>query len=285
MTTSTQVPLIPKHRLVTLVLVTLGAGLLLFLAILFEEQYAGLDSHHQERNLLGSEFVDAVAFRTTEAIAATGMATAAIALVFEAYQGNIDRSRRLREVVVEREGVLDTFVSDSDPRFLAVAQEALSSARTEIVAAGLGLGFLSHNPSLVDAMVRSMNARHSTVKVSLLHGSESVNGVAARIAEEQSWHDARQFNYDKEWVTRYPQSIRDRVVRQLSAGAASRFDIRAIVFTPYVSVLKVDDLVFMSPYGPPGLRGSDSPWILLDGRAAGGFLLKFVSTFLEEATS
>ena len=48
-----------------------------------------------------------------------------------------------------------------------------------------------------------------------------------------------------------------------------------------VSVIKIDAIYLFFPYGTPNIKGSHSPWILIDGNAEGSAMVKFLKDIIK----
>jgi hypothetical protein len=48
-----------------------------------------------------------------------------------------------------------------------------------------------------------------------------------------------------------------------------------------VSVIKIDNIYLFFPYGTPNVKGSHSPWIVIDGNADRSALVKFLKDIIQ----
>jgi hypothetical protein len=250
------------------------------MAFIGYQQANSLISSGKRASIFGGGFWQTTLIASGIALASTGLATTLITLLVGQYQERMTEMETLRRRVSEDEGVIGTYSSDSDPLFAAFLMNIITTAQEEIRAVGLGLGFFAHNPPILDAIASRVKQRkHLTVKIQ--YGGSNNPGVLARVEEETNWNKFHSYEYDPNWLTRYPNTIRDRLRMQLSVEQMHRVSVEPCWFMPMLMVILVDETLLVSLYGTPGMRGSETPWIAINRRAPHGQFAAFIDRVFE----
>lgn len=245
------------------------------MAFIGYQQATTLISSGKKGAIFGGGFWQTTLIATGIALATTALATTLVTLLVGQYQERMTEMEQLRRRISEDEGVIGTYSSDSDPLFAAFLMNIVTSAQDEIRAVGLGLGVLAHNPPILDAIASRVKSRkHLVVKIQ--HGAANNPGVLARVAEEADWNRSHSYEYDQNWLTRYPNTIRDRLRMQLSEEQMQRVFVGPCWFMPMIMAILVDETLLISLYGTPGMRGSETPWIAINRRAPHGQFAAFI---------
>lgn len=225
--------------------------------------------------IMFSTSVDTVIYETMIVACGSFLATALIGIIYERFQTKI-----INDVSVIRdrfidEGILKVYKSSTDSKLLEFMQDEIINSKNEIIAVGLGLGILSHNYQLLEAIADKVNKiDHYRLKIFL--GSANNNGVKNRIHEEKLIHDKNNLNYDESWIQRYPSEINGVLRKLIDDKMESKFSIKEIDTCPMVSVIKIDNTYLFFPYGTPNIKGSHSPWMVIDGYAENSAMVKFL---------
>lgn len=228
---------------------------------------------------LMTEDADAIVFELAILIAGTLLGTVIVGILIDEYQTKFGEASTNLSQLLASEGITDVYKSANDVRLLQDLETAISSARERVVGLGLGLGILHNNRALLVALAERVNASdHLLVDIYL--GDEQNQGVQNRIAEEQTWHDSNGMNYDPAWVQRFPSEIKSVLTALVTKDKQPNIHVRTVDSCPSIGLIKVDDRLFYFPYGPPSVRGSESPWIqLVDGDT--GNLVRFLHRCIE----
>jgi len=222
-----------------------------------------------------SETADAILFEILLITAGTGFGSTVVGVVIDQYQRRFGEYQEEVNRFIFQEGVSDVFRSAEDPRLIQYLLELIPDARSEMVFIGLGLGILSHNREILTAIGERLNAVQS-LRVGIYLGSANNEGVKNRIHEEKAWHHENKINYDETWVTRYPAEIRSVLHRIVNGDSTDRLRVVIVDDCPMCTVMKVDDRFLFFAYGSPNIRGSQSPWIVFDGRAINSKWVRFL---------
>lgn len=222
-----------------------------------------------------TEDADAILFELAVLIGGTLLGTVIVGLIIDEYQSRFGQRSGDLSALVSREGIVDVYRSATDPRLLSDLESAITEARERVVGLGLGLGILHNNRSLLAAVANRVNASDH-LRVEIYLGDEKNAGVQNRIAEEAAWHAASNVNYDPGWVRTYPNEIRSVLRLLVDQSKQQHFQVREVDSCPSIGIIQVDDRYFYFPYGPPSVRGSESPWMQLSGAGArDGTLIPF----------
>jgi len=232
--------------------------------------------YNSPTSALTTEGLDAVVFESVIVLGGALIGALAVAALFDAYQARYAEQSDSLSQTFMREGITAVYRDANDPRLLSALEDAIHTAHDEIFAVGLGLGILHNNRGILVAIAERVNAT-SNLKVLILTGARSNDGVRARIEEETSWHSAKGINYDPNWVVNFPAEIRSVITVLTDAPKRSRVRVLDASFLPMIGLLKIDERYFYFPYGSPDVRGSESPWIeFVDDAAQNGYYLRFV---------
>jgi hypothetical protein len=236
--------------------------------------------HHTAQLTLFSEAIDTIIYETMIVSAGTFLATALIGIIYEKFQTKIVRDSTLvRERFVD-EGILRVFKSAGDPKLLEFLQSEIGSSKSEVIAVGLGLGILAHNPQLLEAIAEKVN-NIDNFRLKIFFGSSNNNGVKNRIQEEKTYHDNKNLNYDESWIQRYPSEMNGVLKSLINDNREHKFTIKEIDTCPMVSLIKIDNTFLFFPYGTPNIKGSRSPWIEVDGNADNSSMVKFLKDIIK----
>lgn len=226
-----------------------------------------------------SESFDSILFEIMIVCSGAFFSTSLIGIIYEKFQTRIVHDDTLvRERFVD-EGILKVYKSATDPNLLDYLLTEIINSKSEFIAIGLGLGILSHNPQLLHAISEKIN-KVSNYRIRVFLGSSKNEGVKNRIREEKLAHDKMQLNYDETWITRYFSEINSLLKSYVNKGFENKFQVKEIDTCPMISVLKIDDLYVFFPYGTPNIKGSQSPWILVDGEAENSSLVKYLKDII-----
>jgi hypothetical protein len=235
---------------------------------------------HTKELTLFSDTVDTIIYEVATVSAATFLATALIGIIYEKFQTKIVHDDSLvRERFID-EGILKVYKSSTDAKLLEFMLNEITNSKSEVIAVGLGLGILFHNYQLLDAIAQRLNTvDHYRLKIFV--GSPTNNGVKNRVREEKLDHKKNNLNYDGSWINRYRSEISGVLQKNITPACIDKFTIKVIDTCPMVSVIKIDDHYLFFPYGTPNLKGSHSPWILIDGCAEGSAMVKFLKDIIK----
>ncbi|MCE7062358.1 hypothetical protein [Dyadobacter sp. CY343] len=229
---------------------------------------------------LVSESFDNILFEVMIACAGAAFSTALIGIIYEKFQTKIVHDDSLvRERFIE-EGILRVFKSSTDSQLLEFMHAEIKASRSEVIAIGLGLGVLSHNYQLLEAIADKINSVDN-FRLKIFLGSSENNGVINRIKEEKLTHDKNKLNYDESWIKRYPSEITGVLNGFISDKCKYKFVMKEIDSCPMLSVVKIDDIFLFFPYGTPNIKGSHSPWIVIDGSAEHSAMAKFLKNIVK----
>jgi hypothetical protein len=236
--------------------------------------------HHTKDLHLFSETVDTIIYETMIVASATFLATALIGIIYENFQTKIVHDDSLARERFIDEGILKVYKSSTDAKMLEFMLNEISSSKSEVIAVGLGLGILSHNYQLLDAIAERVN-NVDNFRLKIFLGSANNNGVQNRIHEEKLVHDKNNLYYDDSWITIYRSEISSVLNKIIEGDCAHKLTIKEIDTCPMVSVIKIDNIYLFFPYGTPNVKGSHSPWIVIDGNADRSALVKFLKDIIQ----
>ena len=233
------------------------AVLLVIIVVLLKNIYSS------PTEALFSEAADTIIFEIVLLLAGAFLGSATLGFVFERYQKNFveagsDINKRFFE-----DGIVAVYESIHDPELIKFVSSEIKSSKHEFYAVGMGLGFLVHNEMLLSDLALNLNKKES-FSVQILLGSSDNSGVNARVKDEKKAHDEVKHAYDDSWVDRYKNEIESKISALVSTEAKARLKVASIDTCPMIQVIKVDNLFFFSPYGTPNIRGSQSPWIVVE---------------------
>lgn len=223
-----------------------------------------------------SEVTDAILFEAFTVISGAGFASAVIGTIIDQYQRRVGESQVQLSRFIGSEGIVEVFRSATDPRLIQYVQSLILTANSEIFFVGLGLGLLSHNRELLNAIGDRLDAKKN-LEVNIFIGKQTNPGVQNRINEEKEWHDKNGISYDPSWVTRYPNEISTVLQHRISEKSRNRLRIVDLDDCPMSTVVKIDDHFLFFVYGTPNIRGSQSPWIAIDKTNGNGEIVKFLN--------
>ena len=171
-----------------------------------------------------SEVADAIIFEVGLLCAGAFLGSSLIGLIFDQYQTRFVKNENLIAKRFLEEGIIRVFKSANDPNLASFVLRLILSAKSEIIAAGLGLGLLAHNRDILNAISDRLN-EEDNVKVSIFLGAADNVGVQNRIGEEKKIHLKLGLNYDDKWITRYPAEIESVLNRNVNEEAQARLRI------------------------------------------------------------
>lgn len=222
-----------------------------------------------------SETTDSILFEIGLLCSGAFFGSAVVGIMFDQYQQRFVQSETLIAKRFLKEGIIQVFKSANDPNLLEFLMEQVSSARSEIIAAGLGLGILAHNRDLLNNIASRLNDEDN-FRVSIFLGSNDNAGVSNRINEEKVAHDKLGLNYDPSWVSRYPAEIKGVLLSQVNQSAHARLKVELADSCPMISAIKIDNIYLFFPYGTPDIRGSQSPWLAIKADSEYSEFAKFL---------
>lgn len=181
-----------------------------------------------------------------------------------------------------RAGLIDIFRDDEDPRFLSFFLERIRCAERIIFCTGLGLRFLYAKHRLTRA-IRQRVIEADELSVYLLFGDPANPALLQRIKEEIP---AVEGHYTMNWPLVHFEFVDAEVRRDLSEAQRGRVHVERLSFFPMTSVIRIDTVFLLYPYGAPSQSGWSSPWFAVDGaRAETDEIVPFLTTFCEYALS
>lgn len=248
--------------------------LLLVISIILKTLYA------PENLFLISKSFDSILFEVVIVCSGTFFSASLVGIIYEKFQTRIVHDDSLvRERFID-EGILKVYQSSTDAKLLEFMLTEIKNSKSEVIAVGLGLGILSHNYQLLEAIAEKLN-NVDNYRLKIFLGSADNNGVKNRIHEEKLAHDKNKLNYDESWIKRYPSEINGVLRGFISDKCEHKFLLKEIDSCPMVSVIKIDSIFLFFPYGTPNIKGSHSPWIVIDGNAEQSAMVKFLTGILK----
>lgn len=252
-------------------------GLISFIVMIFT--IIAKNVYADPNSALISEPADTILFEILIIVSGTIFGSTIIGVLIDQYQRRFsDHQDDINRFVLQI-GIIDVFNSAVDPRLIQHLLRLIPSARSEIVFSGLGLGILSHNFDVLDAIGKRLNAVKSLRTDIFIGGSGSL-GVMNRVSEEKIWHEAHGLSYSESWVTRYPAEIKSYLQRVVDVDAIKRLRIVEVDDCPMCTVIKIDDDFLFFSYGSPNIRGSQSPWMAFDGKTINSKWVQFLSNII-----
>lgn len=229
------------------------SSIILFAGFLLKALFA------DPQQALVTEVWDSIIFETAVFIGATIAGAALVALIIDHHQQRLGAESDELKTVLEMEGILGVYQDANDPKLLSKIIEAISTAHREFYAFGLGLGILFNNRSILQRLSEQIN-KNPAMTATILTGSGQNSGVANRIAEEKSWHESKNINYNVNWAENFPAEISTSLANWVDEASRSRVKVETVDSCFMFGAIIVDDVVFLFPYGSPDVRGSESPW-------------------------
>jgi len=229
---------------------------------------------------LVSKTADPLIFEISIILIGAVFGTAIVGTVFDQYQRRFVARESIMVKKLLGEGIIEVFRSSTDPALLQFMTHLINGARSEMTFIGLGLGILSRNREILSAIGERLNHQQSLM-VNIIFGGNQNSGVQNRIFEEEQWHTQNNLSYDSTWVTRYPAEIRSLLDQVVLPAARGRLRVEAAATCPIMTIIKIDDIYLFFSYGPPSIRGSQSPWIALDTNSSCGHLGRFLAKSVE----
>lgn len=226
--------------------------------------------------VLVSETFDEILFEIAIPIGETGFGSMVIGIIIDQYQRRFGEDEESLKRFIAEEGIVDVFGSATDSRFVEYITHLVEQARVEITFVGLGLSVLRNNRDLTYTICHRAN-RVKSLRVSILLGDPNNAGVANRLAEEKDWHQNQNIFYPDTWPTEYFGSISAILSTELTEEAKTRVHLLRLDTCPMLTAAKVDDQLLFFMYGAPNMRGGDSPWVAIDGKAKDGKLVGFLN--------
>jgi hypothetical protein len=222
-----------------------------------------------------TRFLDPVIAEFGIAAGGAVLGTVLVGLLLDDYQQRFTQHAEDFSELIKDEGILDVFRDANDPKLLSTLQSSIDQAHDEIIAFGLGLGILHNNRNLLGAMAARLNETKN-LTVAIYTGAATNSGVNNRIKEETNWHNRKGMNYDPNWVDKYPKEISTVLHALTKPDHHVRLTTKNVDVCAMFGCIKIDDRLFMFPYGSPDVRGSESPWLSLkiDNRNK-GYLVQF----------
>lgn len=235
----------------------------------------------QTANLsLFSDSVDTIIYEIMIVSSGTFLATSLIGIIYEKFQTRIVRDASLVHERFVDEGILRIYKSAADPQLLEFLQNEIANSKSEVIAVGLGLGILAHNPEILETIAERVN-NVDNFRLKIYYGSANNNGVKNRIQEEKLYHDKKNLNYDESWIQRYPSEMNGVLRNLIIDNREHKFTISEIDTCPMISIIKIDNTFLFFPYGTPNIKGSRSPWIEVDGNAHSSTMAKFLRDIIK----
>jgi hypothetical protein len=223
-----------------------------------------------------SKTADAIIFDIAITIGEIGFGSAVIGIIIDQYQRRFSEDEENLSRFIADEGIVDVFGSATDPRLVEYLTHIVNQARLEITFVGLGLSVLRDNREMTQAICNRANQIRS-LTVNVLVGDINNAGVANRLAEEKSWHQSKNIYYHDTWPTEYFGSISALLITGLNEDAKTRVRLLRLSTCPILTAAKIDDQLLFFPYGTPNIRGGDSPWVAIDGKAKDSKLANFLN--------
>lgn len=159
------------------------------------------------------------------------------------------------------EAQIRVYSSDHDPEFKAELRRMLGEAQATVVICGMGLKFLKNDTELVSKVAEALNAS-AQLRVEVIAANPDNPGILARVDEERRASEEIGRQYRTEWPKIYAKSIEGAFDRVISGAARDRFSFECADLCPTLSVVKIDDTYFFSPFGTANVRGPESPWLM-----------------------
>ncbi len=223
-----------------------------------------------------SKAVDEIVFEIAITIGETGFGSAVIGVLIDQYQRRVNEDEESLSKFVTDEGLVDVFNSATDPRLVEYLTHLVAQARLEITFVGLGLSVLRNNRELTQT-IRNRANQVKSLTVNVLVGDINNAGVNNRLNEEKSWYQSKNLYYPDTWPTEYFGSISAMLTAELNEDAKTRVHLLRLETCPMLTSVKIDDQFLFFPYGTPNMRGGDSPWLAVDGKAKNSKFVKFLS--------
>ncbi len=233
-----------------------------------------------KKQVLVSAAFDGPFFETCKLVFGAIFGGALVGAIFDGFQSKVLNSENHFISTMAREGIQDVFSSDRDPKLIEWLSSRIDSASTDMTFVGLGLGFLVHNRELLESIANRISSRKN-LKVTFVMGASDSAGVTSRAREEHEWHKGEDLAYDGSWVDRYPAEISTTIRQNLTKTELRRVKFLLAKSLPTISIVKIDDDIIYYSYGPPSIRGSQSPWLLLRIKESKGYLPRFLLRSLE----
>lgn len=281
MTKRKQTAELDRQNLKVLRIVVTLAGVLGFITLVFGSLIPVLWPAEGESHLL-SKASDAVLVQLCLIVGGAILQTSLIGWLYDKYHNLEKKTDETLQGLIAKEGLELIFSTDRDPEFADFLSRAITEARTDVVFAGLGIGYLHSNVLLLDA-IRSSLRENSKLEVEILYGDPTNEGLKTRLREEHSYSGSVGLEYDEQWPLRYFNHMTSHLPHGLSESEKQRLRIGRLKFMPMLQVVKIDQTLLFSIYGTPNQRGRQSPWVVLGATKKHGLLYKFISDFVAYA--
>lgn len=228
-----------------------------------------------ENKYIISKSADSILFELTILVSGSFFTSSLIGVVYEKYQSRIVKDDTLLRRRFVDEGIMRVYESATDPELISFLLNEIKNSKSEVVAVGMGLGILAHNPKIVQAIsekcIKEQNYRFKVVL-----GDPNNDGVKNRIKEEKETLTLKGLNYDETWVNRYPSEIKGLLKNYIPRERNKSYSILCSPTCPLISAIKIDNNYLYFSYGTPDIKGSQSPWILVNGETENGALSNFL---------
>jgi len=233
-----------------------------------------------DKNSFISESFDAILFELIIVASGAFLSSSIIGIIFEKFQTKVINDDSLIRKRYIDEGILRIFESATDPQLLNFLKVEINNSNSEVIGLGLGLGILSHNPKIMGSIAKKINSVPN-YRLRIFLGSSENIGVNNRIKEEKDSIVAKGLNYDETWIKRYPSEIKGLLNKDVSGENQKKYKVKEIDTCPMVSIIKIDNYFLYFSYGSPDIKGSDSPWILVDGKSQNSAIVRYLKKVLE----
>lgn len=186
--------------------------------------------------------------------------------------------------LLKQEGFVHVFPADRDPEFENFLVKIIRDANSHILFAGLGMGYLNANVSLIDA-VKVAVKNNPKLEVDILYGDPSNAGLQTRLNEEFIYAESVGLEYDVNWPERFFNHVATHLPHGLTDMEKKRVKINRLDFMPMIQLIKVDNTLMFAMYGSPNQRGRNSPWsvIHISDKNQESNIYRFFSEFMAYA--
>jgi len=248
--------------------------IILIVSVIFRQVYSS------ETKALITEGADSVLFEFLIITSGAFFSSSLIGIIFERFQTRVVHDDTfLRERFID-EGIMRVFSSATDPELLSFIFNEIDKSRSEVLAFGMGLPILSHNPNIIHAIANKC-MKETNFRFIAYIGDPNNNGIKNRISEEKSAFQINELNYDETWVSRYSSEIKSLFNSYIHDKYKNSYEVKVLKACPSITAIKIDNVFLYFSYGTPNMKGSQSPWILVDGEAENSALAKFIRSNFE----